>query len=68
MLTPKEMMRMWDTGCCANLDVALDRHDNPNHRRGYEGPALPENYVPKPGEKVIRVRLDYDEHGNIVQV
>ncbi len=41
-------------------DVALDRLDNPDHRSGYRGSALPTNYQPKPRERTIRVILDYE--------
>lgn len=55
MLTLKTMLKMWGKGCGASLDVALDRHDNANHRRNYS-PC----YQPKPGERSVQVKLRYE--------
>lgn len=46
---------------------AMDRHDNPEHRVSYEGPALNSEYQPKPDERVIDLKLEYDSEGNIVK-
>lgn len=59
MLTLKFMMEMWEKCHGARLNVALDKLDNSDHRTYYKGPALPVNYVPKPGERTVRVCLDY---------
>jgi len=59
------MLSIWRSAD-SRPDVALDRHDCPEHRGSCYAP-LSVNYVPKPGERVVEVRLEYDSDGNIVQ-
>jgi len=57
MLTLKQMLEIWRKDCGAPLTVALDRLDNVDHRRRDYTPT----YIPtKPGEKSVRVELDYE--------
>jgi hypothetical protein len=68
MLTRETIQRMVDRGFSSAPPVAMDRHDNPEHRIGDSGPAIPKNYEPRPGARVIDPRLVYDENGNIVKL
>jgi hypothetical protein len=65
MLSLKQMIRMWDTGCCASLGVALDKHDNPDHK----GSDYTPTYIPaKPGEKNVRSELGYESDWQDVRI
>jgi len=65
MLTLNTILGIWSKYCGAEIGVALDRHDNSDHRAIPDVPAV--HYEPKPGEPFVTVCLDYDSNGDIVQ-
>ena len=65
MLTLNTILSIWRKDCGASIGVALDRHDNVDHRVSGDESAV--CYEPKSGEPAVSLRLDYNEHGDIVQ-
>jgi hypothetical protein len=63
MLTLKDILRV---GRMMEQTGGEYRGFHEDHLPVQQGSALPVNYVPKPGERIVRVCLDYED-GRIVQ-
>lgn len=62
MLTLKTTLKIWEKD---RPDIALDKHDNMDHRTSYNCSVTFQN---QPGERSVEINLDYDTNGNIVQI